>query len=482
MRIAICGIHIESSTFSPHRSSEADFDVRRGAHLLERYPFLDADWASGVEWLPVLHARALPGGQVLAATYEAWRKEITEGLAALGKLDGVFFDIHGAMSVEGLTDAEGDLITAIRGVVGPEPVVTSGMDLHGNVSKVLFDETDLLTCYRTAPHIDVWETRERACRNLVRAITDGVRPGKALVHLPFLLPGEMTSTRVEPAASLYAEVARVADLPGVWDAAFWIGFAWADEPRCQAAVVVIADEQSEAEAQAMHLGEAIWARRHDFEFVAPVAQYDECLDRALASDARPFFISDSGDNPGAGGACDVTVALGATLARADLADGDELTVLLAALVDPAAVEAAGRIGVGGVGSIEVGGHIDSREPGPITADWLVQALGEDPKGGPVALLRRGRVGVIVTSRRDQYATLDKFRILGVDPADVPVVVVKIGYLEPELYEASADWLMALTPGGVDQDLVRLGHHRLERPMIPFDADADGPRPVPRRPA
>ena len=32
----------------------------------------------------------------------------------------------------------------------------------------------------------------------------------------------------------------------------------------------------------------------------------------------------------------------------------------------------------------------------------------------------------------------------------------------------------LTPGGVDQDLVRLGHSRIDRPMIPFDAEIPAP--------
>jgi hypothetical protein len=34
--------------------------------------------------------------------------------------------------------------------------------------------------------------------------------------------------------------------------------------------------------------------------------------------------------------------------------------------------------------------------------------------------------------------------------------------------------MALTPGGVDQDLPRLGHHRIRRPMFPFDRDMPDP--------
>ncbi len=46
--------------------------------------------------------------------------------------------------------------------------------------------------------------------------------------------------------------------------------------------------------------------------------------------------------------------------------------------------------------------------------------------------------------------------------------MKIGYLQPELYDMQADWIMALTPGGVDQDLERLPYKRIHRPMFPLD--------------
>ena len=54
------------------------------------------------------------------------------------------------------------------------------------------------------------------------------------------------------------------------------------------------------------------------------------------------------------------------------------------------------------------------------------------------------------------------------------MVVKLGYLVPELYDMRADWIMALTPGGVDQDLERLTFKRIERPMFPFDRDMPDP--------
>jgi hypothetical protein len=35
-------------------------------------------------------------------------------------------------------------------------------------------------------------------------------------------------------------------------------------------------------------------------------------------------------------------------------------------------------------------------------------------------------------------------------------------------------VLALTAGGVDQDIVRLGHKRLDRPIYPLDPDMPAP--------
>ncbi|MDO5700972.1 MAG: M81 family metallopeptidase [Bowdeniella nasicola] len=483
-RVAIVGIHIESSTFSPQPATADDFEVTRGNALLARYPWLDETWSQPVRWLPVLHARALPGGVLVRETYEQWKAEIVEGLQSLTDeepLDGLFFDIHGAMSVTGLEDAEGDLVEAVRSVIGPEPLVGASMDLHGNVSEVLFENLDLLTCYRMAPHEDALESRRRAMTQLAgRLLAGRGKPTKVLVHIPILLPGEMTSTRIEPARRLYARIPYLEAQPGILDAAFWIGFAWADQPRCQAAVVVTGDgDPDNLRDVALAWANEIWAARDEFEFVAPVDSMAGCL--TWAEDARrPTFISDSGDNPGAGGADDVTVALASLLAWEPTMSG-RLQTICASLHDAASAQRAADLGEGGIGEFTVGGVIDPREPGPQTLTARVQALVEDPDGGLSAALRVLRDGkesglvVVVTSRRKQYSDAESYARLRLDPAGADVVVVKIGYLEPDLFEMAADWKMALTPGGVDQDLVRLGHSRIRRPMVPFDRDVESVR-------
>lgn len=474
-RIAICGIHIESSTFSPQHSSAQDFQIREGADLVARYPFLEPGGAlaDAAEYVGLFHARALPGGAVLRETYDAFRQAILDGIDANGPYDGVLFDIHGAMSVVGMDDPEGTLASEIRARIGEHALISAPMDLHGNVSELLFDSCDLLTCYRTAPHVDVWETRERALRHMLEAIESGTRPHRALVHVPVLLPGEMTSTRLEPAASLYARIPELEKVAGLTDASIWIGYAWADEPRNKAAIVVTGDDLEVVQREALGLAGAFWAARHDFRFVAPTGDFQDCLQQALASADRPFFLSDSGDNPGAGGADDCTYTLGALLAEPAITEG-KIVCVLASICDPATVAKAFEAGLDAESTFTIGGRMDTRPPGPQVVRARVATLAHDTHGGDAVRLVHGGLQIIVTQRRDQYASLSQYLQVGVDPREVDMVVVKMGYLEPELYEVQKGWLLALTPGGVDQDLRRLGHQRVDRPMIGLDAEVDGP--------
>jgi microcystin degradation protein MlrC len=478
LRIGIAGIAIESSTFSPHRAALTDFDVRRGEDLLRGYEFLDADWAEDVEWVPLLHARSLPGGAVLSEVYAELSAEIIELIRSAGELDGLFFDIHGAMSVVGREDAEADLATRVRAELGPEVLVSASMDLHGNVSRELGTAVDLITCYRMAPHEDAMESRERAARNLVERIKSGLgRPGKAWVQVPVLLPGEKTSTRIEPAASIYQRVAEIADEPGVLDAAVWVGYAWADEPRCRAAVVVTGDDLDLITERATELAQSYWQARSQFAFVAPTGTLHECVVAGLESSARPFLISDSGDNPTAGGAGDVSWTLGQLLMVDELTSGSA-TAIHASITDPDAVAACVAAGVGNPVSVEAGGKVDPGPSGPAALSGTVFSLSEDPVGGTVAVIKVGGLHSILTSRRKPYHHLADFTLLGLDPAATDLVIVKIGYLEPELYKLAEDWLLALTPGGVDQDLLRLGHHGVLRPLFPFDPEMAEPVLVP----
>jgi microcystin degradation protein MlrC len=391
--------------------------------------------------------------------------------------DGLFFDIHGAMSVVGLDDPEGDLIVRIRKVIGVEPLISTSMDLHGNVSERLAKNTDLITCYRMAPHEDAMESRKRTVDNLLNRIENGKgKPAyKAWVPVPILLPGEKTSTRIEPGKSLYAKVAPAAHQEGVIDAAIWIGYAWADEPRNHAVVMVTGDDQQKVSSTAEELAQSFWDVRSKFDFVAPTATLDESLKKALASDKHPFMISDMGDNPTAGGAGDVTWTLKQLLDRPEFKTANGPSLIYASIPGPDLVEKAVAAGVGNRVEGMAGAVIDNRFAPPLKLSGTVTAIKHgDVHAETEVVVQIGSIHVIVTKKRKPYHHEADFTHLNLDARNTDIVVVKIGYLVPELYDMRGDWIMALTPGGVDQDLERLPFKRINRPMFPFDKDMEDP--------
>lgn len=478
-RIAIAGLAIESSTFSPALTHEEAFRARSGDTVLSLYEFLspDSSLRNRAEWFPALIGRALPGGIVTREAYESLVKKILDGLKKDLPYDGLFFDIHGAMSVVGLDDPEGDLIERVRQVVGYKTIISTSMDLHGNVSWRLAQNSDLITCYRMAPHEDAVQSDRRAVTNLLERIESGKGkpPYKAYVRVPILLPGEKTSTRVDPGKSLYAKVEPEAARDGVVDAAIWIGYAWADEPRNHAVVMVTGDEKEAVTSSAERLAESFWNVRNQFEFIAPVASLKESLDRSVASKTKPFMISDMGDNPTAGGAGDVTWTMHEILKRKEFASPDGPTLIYASLPGPDFVDKAVKAGVGNAVEGEAGASVDNRYAPPILLKGTVRAIVHgDVHAETEVVVQIGSVHVIVTKKRKPYHHESDFTRLGLKPREANIVVVKIGYLVPELYDMRADWIMALTPGGVDQDLERLEFKRIRRPMFPFDKEMVDP--------
>ncbi|MGQ1786982.1 MULTISPECIES: M81 family metallopeptidase [unclassified Saccharicrinis] len=478
-RIAIAGIAIESSTFSPAQTQEEAFHAQIKDEIFAYYPFFSQDSSNRkrAHWFPTLRGKALPGGIVTKEAYESLVSRTLNILSENMPYDGLFLDIHGAMSVVGIDDPEGDFIERIRGVVGYKTIISTCMDLHGNVSWRLAKNTDLMTCYRMAPHEDAMESKKRAVDNLLYRLENGLgKPAyKAWIPVPILLPGEKTSTRIEPGKSLYAKVAPIANQKGVVDAAVWVGYAWADEPRNQAVVMTVGDDKENVTKGAEELAESFWEVRKQFDFVAPVAPLHQCLDQAVTSTQKPFIISDMGDNPTAGGAGDVTWTLNEILNRPEFKKKDGPSLIYASIPGPELTEKAIGLGVGAKITANVGAMVDDRYCPPIKLSGEITAIRQGDKHAQTeVVVKVGNVYVIVTNKRKPYHHEADFTNLDLTPREADIVVVKIGYLVPELYNMRGDWLMALTPGGVDQDLDRLGYKRINRPMFPLDPDMKDP--------
>ncbi|WP_027682464.1 M81 family metallopeptidase [Rhizobium leguminosarum] len=464
MRIAVGGIHIECSTYNPVLNEEKDFRVLRGEALLEApyFAFLrDYD----AEFLPTIHARAIAGGPVSRATYEAFKGEFLERLKPMLPLDGLYLAMHGAMYVEGMEDAEGDWISAARALVGKDCTVSASYDLHGNVTQRIIDALDIYSTYRTAPHIDVEETMRRSVSMLVRSLRTGERPIVLWAPIPVVLPGERTSTVDEPAKSLYDMLPGIDAIDGVWDASLMVGYVWADEPRATAAAIMTGTDRAVLEREAKRLAKDYWDARQDFVFGCETGSVEECVERAIASPTAPVVLAESGDNPTGGGVGDRADVLAELIAR------DATGVVFAGIADKAATEACYAAGIGAVLELSVGASLDTKGSKPVHGRFTVKFLHEtsDPADRQAVVSVSG-IDLVLSAKRRPYHNIVDFTRLGLDPHRAKIIVVKSGYLSPELAPIANPNLMALSTGVVDQFVERLPRLRKQHPTYPFDKD------------
>jgi microcystin degradation protein MlrC len=251
---------------------------------------------------------------------------------------------------------------------------------------------------------------------------------------------------------------------GIEDVSIMVGYVWADEPRATAAVVVTGTDAAGMDAAATALARDYWQARDRFAFGTRAGGIAECLDWAEGSGSGPAIVADSGDNPTGGGVGDRAEMLAALLARG------ARDVLVAGIADAPATAACYRAGVGARLVLRIGATLDPAGSTPVSADadvvFLVDAVGMERQ----AVVQIGGVTLVLTARRRPFHTLEDFSRLRLDPRGVRLLVVKSGYLSPELAPIACPSLLALSPGVVDQHVERLASLHRPRPIYPFDTD------------
>lgn len=459
-RIAIGGIASECSTYSRIRSRLENFRVLRGEQITnsEQFSFLKR---YDVPFLPTLVANAGSGGPIARDAYESLKAEYLGILRALLPLDGVYCAMHGAMFVEGMTDAEGDWYEATRQVVGPDCLISASYDLHGNVSQKIVDNLDCITAYRTAPHVDRVENTMRATDMLTHCLRYGIKPSIVWATIPVGLAGEQSSTEWDPGRRLWSDLSEYNRMPGVLDVSQLVGYVWADEPRSAASVCVTGTDPAMQARIAAELAARYWDARREFKFGSPTGTIEETIATAMAARTQPVVISDSGDNPGGGGNADQTHFLQAIL------KAGAKNVLIGGMTDKPATDACYAAGVGRTIPLSVGATLDPVESKPVKVNATVKYL--HPVTDPAereAVIEFDGITMTLSSKRRAYHAAEAFRDLKLEPTAFKIVVLKCGYLNPTMKPLANPHLMALSPGAINQDIPNIENkHRV--PSFPW---------------
>lgn len=466
-RILTAGIAHESNSFIPQMTTLDEFNIRRGGDALLHQPWAKFLEEQGVEVIPTLHASSGPSGVVSKVAYEKLRDEIMEGIGAAGTVDGIFLDMHGAMHVEGYPDAQVNFIQQIRKLVGKEVVIAASFDLHGNISPEFIEGLNIVSAYRTAPHVDGDETRLRTATLLVEALKNDLLPQTAHINLPILIPGEKGITSVEPLKSLYERLNQISAMEGLMDASIFVGMPWTDVNRAGMSVQVVARDKQHlplAQAQAEVLANTIWGQRSMLKFDVPTASLDDAIETAVEAPETTVFITDSGDNITAGAAGDGTLVLERLLAYR-VPDA-----VLAGIVDPEAVEQCVSAGVGAEINLSVGGKIDNVYSKPLSISGKVIRLSNEPPdfNQMAAVVQVEGVLLVLLSGHMAFTDPAHFQAVEIDPLAHKIVVVKEGYLFQGLRDIAPRSIMALTPGFAYQLVENIAYENVRRPIYPLD--------------
>ncbi len=482
MRILVGSFGHESNTFTPFLTTEADFFVRYGDEMLRsprRVSALDGILevldAHGVEPVPSVAAGAMPGGVVERATYEKFKALILE---AARDVDGACLALHGAMRAEGVDYAENDLLRDLRAQLGATVPIVIALDMHANLIKETIQYVDALVAYHRAPHTDAFETGQAAAQMLMLMLEQGVKPAIGFAKVPFLLPGEKAQTAFGAMKQMIERVEALEREPGILSASLMNGHCWADVPDVGVSCVVVTDGDAvRAQHEAERLAAEFWALRHRFGVDVEAYGVQEAVEKALNAPESTVFLSDSGDNPGAGGTTDVPVLLAA------LIEQQAQNVLFASLWDAGAVQACMEAGVGQQVRLAVGGKIDTRHGTPLEIGGHVRLLADglpyrgglrQPWGrgrfGPLAVLNINGLDLILSSTRLDFGDPRQLRAWGLEPLDYHVVVLKRGYLTTPFEEIAPRSILAFTPGATNCDVTQMTFTRVTRPIYPLDPD------------
>jgi len=482
-RIAFGGFLHETNTFAPSKAgmdafvqggswpplarAEAIFEAVRNVNV-GAAGFLDVAREKGWEAVPTLWCAATPSAEVTAEAFEALADELVERIRAALPVDGVYLDLHGAMVSESFDDGEGEVLRRVRAAIGPEVPLVASLDLHGNVTPLMVEAADMLVAYRTYPHIDMALTGARAAQALAGLLGTGRRPAKAFRQIPYLIPIAWQATAMEPCRTIYAELAALegAEVPSL---SFLPGFPAADFPDCGPTVLAYGATQAAADGAADAVAGRVAASEAAFKgrVFDPDAGVREAM-RLAASAARPVVISDTQDNPGAGGDSD-TMGMAHALVR----NGAERAAI-GVIVDPAAAAAAHAAGEGATVRLALGAKSGVPGDAPLEASFIVEKLsdgrfvapgpfygGSRMNLGPSACLRIGGVRIVVGSRKAQMADRAMYRQVGIEPAEQAILVNKSSVHFRADFEPIAETiLVCAAPGPMPVDPAVLPWRRL----------------------
>lgn len=482
MKIAMARLWHEANSFTAGTVGLDHFEGREYAHgtqAAQQFRGTTVETGGAFEWADRTGAELVfsrlaasaPGGPVEQDLLDRLTDEIVSDPVFEG-VDGIYLSMHGSCIGTGDASPETTLVSGLRARF-PDLPITASFDMHCIPTAQMCAALDGATVYRKYPHTDMPEAAMRALDLLAELIERGGRGRVVLACCDLILPSfNMRTDEPGPMTEIedLAQELEAAQVSAGQPLAIYPygSFAYADVPAANSGVMVSTtrpEDPAAAEAAqnaAARMVAEMRARAPRFRPVLPSAE--AALREAPWRDGRRWAILEPSDNPMSGGNGDTTGLLAAAL-DADLPEG----TVFAFIADHEAVKAAHQAGEGAALTLELGGKRDARFGGPLTVEGVVEKLtdgkfvnsGPMEHGiavdlGPTALIRVGRMRIIVTSRVYSPNDPGYFHLHGIEAARIPLLLAKAkNHIRASFGQSFDAFAQVETPGPAMADTTQL---------------------------
>lgn len=483
-RVFLGSIATETNTFSPLRTDLQDFKdsfyAEPGKHpgtptLCSAIYTTARERAAQYGWTLIEGTAtwAEPGGIVNQMTWEFLRDQLLDELRAAMPVDIVLLGLHGAMVAQDCLDCEGELIAAVRNLVGDETIIGVTFDPHSHLSDARVRNADLITVFKEFPHTDFVHVAEDLVDLAHRTSAGQIRPELSVFDCRMI---EILPTSRQPMRGFVDRVKALEGSNEVLSISVIHGFMAGDTPDLGAKVVVTTDDDKAAgEALAKKLGLELFSFRGTTrpEFLSP----SDALDRAQGIADGPVVIADVWDNPGGGVAGDSTILLQEMLNR------KVTNTALATIWDPMAVRNCFSAGEGAELRLRFGAKMSPEAGDPVDAEVVVRGLTKNAVQrfgsslvplGDCAWIEVEGVDVVLNTVRSQVFSPDIFSNLGIRPTEKKMLAVKsTNHFYDSFSRIASDILYVAVDGPYPNDPQKNGYKHLTRAIWPLSEDPHG---------
>jgi len=427
-----------------------------------------------VNVVPSLSAWAMPSGIITRDAYDNIKNTfITDIRSNLDKLDGILFAFHGSMIVEGLEDPEGDVLQTVREMIPASICLGVSLDMHAHLTQTMVENADFFTAYRTHPHVDQFETGQRAAETMLCFMKNNFKPAKSYILLPMITQGE---NRDEPRERLMDELKAIDQDDKVIASLVTISHPWSDiSIQGNGVLVITNDDQKLADRYAKNLARLFWDLRFDF----PLDLYSihQAVKIGLESKAGgPVVICEMGECLLGGASGDLMTSVSYLLQRG------ARDVVVAVVVDPESVQRCVESGEGSIVRLNIGGKLFREGNPPLPFEGRVKFIGEDIEGedkeiligwetrmGKMVVIEGHGMEIVLVENPGKTGGPSFLRALGINPEDKRFIVLKdsIGPLI-SYKDVASRVLLIHTPGWCDHMLATLNFTKVPRPLFPLD--------------